>query len=145
LLPKKKFEQVWTTDEHHKQIVKEAWHHQQGSISSKLHHTLNALHSWGSKTFGIIPNKIKVVQQDLHTLQLNQDNQNLSQQISQKERELDDLLEKEEMWWSQRAKALWLTHGDRNTKFFHQKASQRRRKNKIEAIKDQQNTREGQN
>jgi hypothetical protein len=49
------------------------------------------------------------------------------------------------MWWSQRAKALWLTHGDRNTKFFHQKASQRRRKNKIEAIKDQQNTREGQN
>jgi hypothetical protein len=43
------------------------------------------------------------------------------------------------MWWSQRAKALWLTHGDRNTKFFHQKASQRRRKNKIETIKDQQN------
>jgi hypothetical protein len=40
------------------------------------------------------------------------------------------------MWWSQRAKTLWLIHGDKNTKFFHQKASQRRRKNKIEAIKD---------
>jgi hypothetical protein len=44
------------------------------------------------------------------------------------------------MWWSQRAKTLWLTHGDRNTKFFHQKASHRRRKNKIEAIKDHMDT-----
>jgi hypothetical protein len=135
----KKFEQVWLTNDHHRQIVKEAWTPHQGSISTKLHHTLNALHSWGSKTFGIIPKKIKTVQQDLYNLQLNQENQNCTQQLSQKERELDDLLEKEEMWWSQRAKTLWLTHGDRNTKFFHQKASQRRRKNKIETIKDQQN------
>jgi hypothetical protein len=134
----KKFEQVWTTDDYHKQIVKEAWQHQQGNLSNKLHHTMHALHSWGSKTFGIIPNKIKVIQQDLLTLQHKHGNQLLTQQISQKEKELDDLLEKEEMWWSQRAKALWLIHGDRNTKFFHQKASQRR-KNKIEAIKDHLN------
>jgi hypothetical protein len=85
----KKFEQVWTTDDYHKQIVKEAWQHQQGNLSNKLHHTMHALHSWGSKTFGIIPNKIKVIQQDLVTLQHKHGNQLLTQQISQKEKELD--------------------------------------------------------
>jgi hypothetical protein len=53
------------------------------------------------------------------------------------EKELDDLLEKEEMWWSQRAKTLWIAHGDKNTKFFHQKANHRRRKNNIDTIRDQ--------
>jgi exonuclease III len=135
----KKFDQIWTTDEHHMHIVKETWDKNQGSIDSRLQHTLNALHSWGSKTFGIIPRRIKTTQQDLHNLQQQQENHDIARQIKEKEKELDDLLEKEEMWWSQRAKTLWLIHGDKNTNFFHQKASQCRRKNKIEAIKDAMN------
>jgi hypothetical protein len=119
----RKFEQIWTTDNQHRQIVQEAWHHTYDNLSSKLHHTLKTLHSWGNKTFGTIPKKTKAVQHELHSLQLKHCNQNLTHQISQKEKELDDLLDKEEMWWSQRAKAIWLAHGDRNTKFFHQKAS----------------------
>jgi hypothetical protein len=118
-------------------VVRKAWQQHQGSIDNKLYNTLNALHSWGSKTFGIIPRRIKETQQALHSLQTQADNPDLAQQVSHLENTLDDLLEKEEMWWSQRAKTLWITHGDKNTKFFHQKANQRRRKNKIEAIKDQ--------
>jgi hypothetical protein len=62
----------------------------------------------------------------------------LSSKSKKKEKELDDLLESEELWWGQRSRALWQQSGDKNTKYFHMKANMRRRKNKIEAIKDQQ-------
>jgi hypothetical protein len=58
----KKFEQIWTTDAHHKEVVSKVWHYQHSSLENKLQHTLNALHSWGSKTFGIIPRRIKETQ-----------------------------------------------------------------------------------
>ncbi|CAL1400518.1 unnamed protein product [Linum trigynum] len=54
------------------------------------------------------------------------------------ERELDILLEQEEVIWFQRAKEKWVKLGEQNTSYFHQQASRRRRRNKIQALKDAQ-------
>jgi hypothetical protein len=46
--------------------------------------------------------------------------------------EIHDLLEQEESKWKQRAKEDWLRHRDRNTKYFHACATQKRRRNTVE-------------
>jgi hypothetical protein len=132
----KKYEIIWTRHEDHINIVKQTWQQAYGNLHRKLATTLDSLHSWGQNQFGSIPNRIKSVQKELSQLNNNSDMQGITQQIHDKETELDKLLETEELWWSQRSRALSLQHGDRNTKFFHQKASQRRKKNKIDTIMD---------
>lgn len=46
------------------------------------------------------------------------------------------LLQKQEIYWKQRAKQFWLKVGDQNTQSFHKYASQGRKTNLIERIKD---------
>ena len=43
--------------------------------------------------------------------------------------------------WYQRSRVLWLSKGDNNTAFFHNKATKRFRKNLIKGIKDQNGAR----
>ena len=51
--------------------------------------------------------------------------------VREKEKELEGLLAKEEIYWKQRSRAEWLLVGDRNSNFFHSKASASKRKNTI--------------
>lgn len=55
------------------------------------------------------------------------------------EKQIDDLLIDEEIYWRHRSKAVWLPECDKNTKFFHSKATARKRKNRIEQIIDENN------
>jgi hypothetical protein len=123
-------------DECHVQMVKDSWNKHKGPLHQKLTSTLNFLHKWGNSRFGITPKRIKAIQDDLNLLNNINGQNELASQIHDKEKELDDLLESEELWWGQRSRALWLQHGDKNTKFFHMKANQRRKKNKIDSISD---------
>ena len=52
---------------------------------------------------------------------------------------MNELLDKESLMWQQRARALHLKSGDNNTRFFHNKASQRFRRNRIVGLLDESN------
>lgn len=59
--------------------------------------------------------------------------------LRQMELQLDNLLILQETYWKQRSRAKWLKGGDRNTKFFHHKASTCRRNNRIQGVQSPDN------
>ena len=57
-----------------------------------------------------------------------------SKGITKCKQEINKLLNNEEIQWRQRAKALWLKEGDRNSKYFHAVASHRKARNSIQRL-----------
>ncbi|KAL5769702.1 hypothetical protein ACOSP7_013856 [Xanthoceras sorbifolium] len=58
-------------------------------------------------------------------------------QVKVVETELSSLLAKEELYWSKRSRADWLRARNKNSKFFHSKASARKKKNTIMKLIDE--------
>lgn len=65
------------------------------------------------------------------------DDTQAGEEAKQIQQELEFLLDQEDTKWKHRAKANWLRHGDRNTKFYHACANQRRKLNQILKIEDE--------
>ena len=53
--------------------------------------------------------------------------------------EINAHLHKEEIHWRQRSRVVWIQAGDKNTKYFHFRATQRQRKNRIHGLFDSNN------
>lgn len=127
---------MWSHDKESFDIVKSAWTNIDGDSSTKIQATLHCLSRWGQSHFGDLPNKINIIQTQLGLLKDQTPTIDILSQIKCVEKDLSNILMQEEVWWAQRAKMQWLKYGDNNTKFFHFKVNQRRKKNTIYAIQD---------
>lgn len=58
-----------------------------------------------------------------------------SREEKEVENRLYEMFEREEIMAKQRSRIDWLREGDRNTSFFHARASARRRTNKIKVLR----------
>lgn len=96
------------------------------------------LRKWNKEVFGNVQRKKDTLLLEIKEIQdrLEQDH---SDEILVKEgellKELEVVLEQEEVIWFQKSREKWVVHGDRNTKFFHMSTVIRRRRNRVEMLK----------
>ncbi|KAL9674402.1 hypothetical protein QQ045_030674 [Rhodiola kirilowii] len=103
----------------------------------KLSQCMRSLHRWGPSTFGSVKRKVNELKESIQEIRGRPRTEETSKLEAGLIVELDEWLEREELWWRQRSRADWLRQGDQNTSFFRQKASQRRRRNQLDRIKNQ--------
>ena len=96
------------------------------------------LKKWSRESFGSIKNRIKEARERLWVAEETSARSGVPQEVEIIRKELNQLLEKEEKMWQQRSRVQWLENGDKNTKFFHRIATQRKRRNFIKGLKDEE-------
>lgn len=110
--------------------------HEYGSPISKLYSACNArLSQWNKQEFGHVGHQIKTLRNRLQVLEAAPEQNTDS--IRQVRQTLNSWLDMEEVMWKQRSRNNYLKEGDRNTSFFHTKASNRKQRNWIQGLEDE--------
>lgn len=128
---------MWLHHRKFQEVMRASWRNTEGGedLIEKLKICGVSLTQWASKEFGSIRKRKKELYNQLNNLQLSESCEANLEEQRRVESELDIVLQHEETMWFQRSRALWLKDGDKNSKFFHQKATHRKNRNTIKCMK----------
>ncbi|KAF7815483.1 ribonuclease H [Senna tora] len=133
-----RFEECWMEHEVLKQFIKDNW-----QIDMEHHTMLDQLaaklKNWNRNVFENIIQRKNRIMRRLHGIQEALDrkyNLFLSDLNKTLVKELEMVLDQEEVLWFQKARCQWIRDGDRNTSYYHTKAISRRRRNTILMLKN---------
>ncbi|KAL5560150.1 hypothetical protein UlMin_036361 [Ulmus minor] len=134
------FEHAWCEDPRCSDIINSSWLGSSGdlgipSLLDRIALCGKKLEVWGKDRFRHLNKEKKSLQEKISCLSSLHDPDSWKT-LMECEKILNSLLDKEERYWRQRSRVSWLKDGDRNTKFFHRRATARRKKNEILGLCD---------
>ncbi|KAG7544019.1 Ribonuclease H domain [Arabidopsis thaliana x Arabidopsis arenosa] len=136
-----RFEAAWLKHPSFKELLVTSWD-REISTQQALVGLKEKLKKWNNEVFGHVQkrkNKLLVAIKEVQDLlEVGQTDELLSKEEGLI-KEFDEVLEQEELIWFQKSREKWIAHGDRNTQYFHTSTIIRRRRNRIEMLKDDEN------
>ncbi|XP_059068214.1 uncharacterized protein LOC131858781 [Cryptomeria japonica] len=138
-----RFEKMWLMAPKIQDKILESWSiNNQGTtmfrIVNKLSNVKSNIQHWNKSTFG---NIFKAKEKPkLELVEVQEHIQAYGFEIDVSNNEIDiltklhDIISKEEEYWKQRSRALWIKSGEKNTKFFHMMTLKNRATNRINKI-----------
>lgn len=139
-----RFENFWVRMEGFQEVVAAAWQQPVASpdayviLSTKLDRVARALKAWHSRNLSQMNRSLDVINELIFRLDKARDTRDLTPDEHRFRNNLKVRLlgisALQRSFWRQRARVLWIREGDACTKFFHMKASSRRRKNHIQSL-----------
>jgi hypothetical protein len=129
------FEAEWVKEEQCPVIVENAWRLSVdvlgGRVQDAVKNVARDLGDWSRNVLGDLEKRIKRARSSLEACRRGAVNNSSVGREEILRYKLDRLEEQRNLYWRQRAKVHWLKEGDRNTRFYHQYASERRRRSRI--------------
>ncbi|XP_074266449.1 uncharacterized protein LOC141589722 [Silene latifolia] len=131
-----KFEQIWVGEDGCREAIDRGVEKGGADLGRVLNECARELKAWKGTRISELNWDISRKTKQLH--RLNEGERSVENVGKRKKliAELAELRRKEEQYWRQRSRALWLKDGDRNTKFFHTRAGERKQKNFIARLID---------
>ncbi|KAL5539433.1 hypothetical protein UlMin_045908 [Ulmus minor] len=133
------FEEIWASDLECRELITSNWAIDKAKagvedVTVRLKNCAVETDRWGFNKYGSLKKSILETQTDLEAKKADNSFRDHITDIRLLERRLEFLNNKEEIYWRQRSRIEWLAHGDRNSKYFHHKAAERSRKNRITGL-----------
>ncbi|KAL4352786.1 hypothetical protein GQ457_06G015250 [Hibiscus cannabinus] len=132
-----RFDSCWSKEEVCIEKVRSSWLHSSGPTVSRLQAIGDSLRSWQADRRVSSTKRMSDLQGFLNSCMQGTITDETKLAFLEAKREHKSLLDKDEAYWAQRARVAWVTHGDRNTAYFHARASGRRKQNRIRGLFDE--------